>query len=70
MKISILSETKKQIILEVESDCCPFCNYNKIRNKGNSLMEIKKKCIKEVFLKDVFIKRNGYKCNNCNKCFS
>lgn len=70
MKISILSETKKEITLKVESDCCPFCNHNKIRNKGNSLTEVKKKCIKEFFLKDVFLKRTRYQCNNCNKCFS
>ena len=70
MKISILSETKKEITLKVERDCCPLCKHNKIRNKGNSLTEVKKKCIKEFFLKDVFIKRNRYKCNNCNKYFS
>ena len=34
MKISILSETKKEITLKVERDCCTFCNHNKIRNKG------------------------------------
>ena len=70
MKITILEETKREIVLKVEDECCPFCNSNKIRNKGNYLSKINKECIKKFFLKDVYLKRIRYQCNDCNKCFS
>ena len=69
MNLTILEETEDKIILQVEENKCQYCNSNQVWIKGNYTMPVEKKCIKEFFKKEVYLRKIKYICKCCNKTF-
>ena len=71
MNITILEETSNKIFLGYKNINCPFCGSNclVIQQRFDDIM-LNKKGIREFLNKEVYIKKDRYKCKNCNKTFS
>lgn len=71
MNLVVIEDDDEKIILEYKDIKCSFCNNKDIviQQKYKDVC-LNKKGIKEFLKKEVYIKKNKYRCKKCNKIFT